>query len=66
VVEQPAPGQLDPVRQAGNGLPAIYAWPMLVMSLAYLSAFGSLWLVRIRALVWRRKARALALQAAEG
>jgi heme exporter protein C len=50
----------------GNGLPAVYAWPMLVMSLAYLSAFGSLWLVRIRALVWRRKARALALQQAEG
>ena len=49
----------------GNGLPAVYAWPMLVMSLAYLSAFGSLWLVRIRALVWRRKARALALQQAE-
>jgi heme exporter protein C len=39
---------------------------MLVMTLAYLSAFGSLWLVRIRGLVWRRKARALALQAAEG
>ena len=49
-----------------NRLPAVYAWPMLVMSLAYLSAFGALWLVRIRALVWRRKARALALQLAEG
>jgi heme exporter protein C len=50
----------------GNGLPAVYAWPMLVMSLAYLAAFGSLWLVRIRALVWRRKARAMALRLAEG
>ena len=49
----------------GDALPAVYAWPMLIMTLAYLSAFGSLWLVRIRALVWRRKARALALQAAE-
>lgn len=46
-------------------LPAIYLWPWALMSLAYLSAFGSLWLVRIRALVWRRKARALALRAAE-
>ncbi|MBC7670330.1 MAG: heme transporter HemC, partial [Gemmatimonadaceae bacterium] len=41
-------------------------WPMLIMTLAYLAAFGALWLVRIRAGVWRRKARALALQAAEG
>lgn len=48
-----------------NRLPVVYAWPMLVMQLAYLSAFGSLWLVRIRALVWRRKARSLALKAAE-
>jgi heme exporter protein C len=39
---------------------------MLIMTLAYLAAFGSLWLVRIRGLVWRRKARALALQMAEG
>lgn len=48
-----------------NRLPVVYAWPMLVMQLAYLAAFGSLWLVRIRALVWRRKARSLALKAAE-
>jgi heme exporter protein C len=50
----------------GDALPPVYAWPMLIMTLAYLSAFGALWLVRIRASVWRRKARALALQAAEG
>ncbi|WP_421739945.1 heme ABC transporter permease CcmC [Caulobacter sp.] len=48
-----------------NRLPAVYLWPWALMSLAYLSAFGSLWLVRIRALVWRRKARALALRMAE-
>ena len=49
----------------GNGLPAVYAWPALLMGLAYLGAFGALWLVRIRALVWRRKARGLALKLAE-
>ena len=36
------------------------------MALGYTSAFGSLWLVRIRAEVWRRRAAVLALQAAEG
>ena len=46
-------------------LPAVYLWPWALMTLAYLSAFGSLWLVRIRALVWRRRARALALRMAE-
>jgi len=51
--------------QPGDRLPAVYLWPWALMTLAYLSAFGSLWLVRIRALVWRRKARALALRAAE-
>ena len=49
-----------------NQLPAVYLWPWALMSLAYLAAFGALWLVRIRALVWRRKARALALRQAEG
>ena len=48
-----------------NRLPAAYAWPMLIMTLAYLSVFGALWLVRIRALVWRRRARVLLLKAAE-
>ena len=36
------------------------------MGLAYLGAFGALWLVRIRALIWRRKARSLAMKLAEG
>jgi len=49
-----------------NQLPAVYLWPWALMSLAYLAGFGALWLVRIRALVWRRKARALALRQAEG
>lgn len=50
----------------GDHLPAIYAWPAVFMALAYLGAFGALWLVRIRALVWRRKARSLSMKLAEG
>ena len=34
------------------------------MILAYIAAFGSLWLVRIRGEVWRRRAAVLALRAA--
>jgi heme exporter protein C len=36
----------------------------MVMVVAYLAAFGSLWLVRIRGEVWRRRADAAALRAA--
>ena len=39
-------------------------WPVLLMVLAYMSAFGSLWLVRIRGEVWRRRAEAAALRTA--
>ncbi|MDB5455155.1 MAG: heme transporter HemC [Caulobacter sp.] len=46
-----------------NRLPAVYLIPLLLMGLCYMAAFGSLWLVRIRAEVWRRRARALALRA---
>ena len=49
-----------------NRLPPTYLIPMALMALGYTSAFGSLWLVRIRAEVWRRRAAVLALQAAEG
>jgi len=52
--------------KAENRLPAAYLIPMALMALGYTSAFGSLWLVRIRAEVWRRRAAVLALQAAEG
>jgi heme exporter protein C len=34
------------------------------MLFAYVALFGALWLVRIRAEVWRKRARALALAAA--
>jgi heme exporter protein C len=47
-----------------GALPPVYAAPMYVMTLAYLAAFGSLWLVRIRGELWRRRADAAALRAA--
>lgn len=52
--------------KAENRLPPAYLVPMALMSLGYTSLFGSLWLVRIRAEVWRRRAQVLALQAAGG
>ncbi len=48
----------------GDRLPAVYLLPLALMGLGYMAAFGSLWLVRIRAEVWRRRATALALRAA--
>jgi heme exporter protein C len=39
-----------------------YLKPLLAMIGAYLALFGSLWLARIRAEVWRRRAVALALR----
>ena len=51
-------------RKDGPALAAVYLWPLGIMGLAYLCLFGSLWLVRTRAEVWRRRARALALRAA--
>ncbi|MET0272172.1 MAG: heme ABC transporter permease CcmC [Phenylobacterium sp.] len=50
--------------KGGPSMPAVFLVPLLLMSLAYLSAFGSLWLVRIRGEVWRRRAEAAALRAA--
>jgi heme exporter protein C len=47
-----------------GALAPVYLWPLLIMNLAYLGAFGSLWLVRIRGEVWRRRAEAAALRAA--
>jgi heme exporter protein C len=45
-------------------MPAVYLAPLLTLGLAYMAAFGALWLVRIRAEVWRRRAGALAVRAA--
>jgi len=47
-----------------GALPPVYAIPLHLMNLAYLAGFGSLWLVRIRGEVWRRRAEAAAVRAA--
>ena len=52
-------------RAEGPAMTNDYLIPLLLMGLGYMAAFGSLWLVRIRAEVWRRKAMVLALKAAE-
>ena len=50
--------------RGGPSMSAVFLWPLLLMSLAYMAAFGSLWLVRIRGEVWRRRAEAAALRVA--
>jgi heme exporter protein C len=52
-------------RAEGPAMTNDYLIPLLLMGLGYMAAFGSLWLVRIRAEVWRRRALVLALKAAE-
>jgi heme exporter protein C len=47
-----------------GALAPVYATPLWLMNLAYLTGFGALWLVRIRGEVWRRRAEAAALRAA--
>ena len=47
-----------------GALAPVYAAPLYLMLLAYLTGFGALWLVRIRGEVWRRRAEAQALRAA--
>jgi heme exporter protein C len=51
-------------RKGGPAMTVDYLYPLLLLGLAYMAAFGSLWLVRIRAEVWRRRAEAAALRAA--
>jgi heme exporter protein C len=50
----------------GSGLPPVYLIPLALMALGYTALFGCLWLVRIRAEVWRRRAQVLSLRLAEG
>jgi len=44
--------------EGGPKMAPVFLAPLLLMVLAYMSAFGSLWLVRIRGEVWRRRADA--------
>jgi len=53
-------------KKGGSSLAPVFLQPLLIMALAYTSAFGSLWLVGIRGEVWRRRAEAAALRAARG
>ena len=50
-------------RAGGPTMSAVYLWPLGLMAVGYTVLFGALWLVRTRAEVWRRRARALALKA---
>ena len=51
-------------RKGGPAMTAVYLWPLALMAVGYTVLFVALWLVRTRAEVWRRRARALALRAA--
>ena len=45
------------LRAGGPAMPPAFLTPLLLMTAAYMTAFGALWLVRIRGEVWRRRAR---------
>jgi heme exporter protein C len=49
---------------AEHDLAPVYQLPFLLTMLGFLALFGSLWLVRTRAEVWRRRANALAVRRA--
>ena len=51
-------------RADGPAMPPVYLEPLFALTLAYMAAFGALWLVRIRAEVWRRRAAVQAMRAA--
>lgn len=51
-------------RADGPAMPAVYLWPLGLMAGAYTCLFLSLWLVRTRSEVWRRRVQALQTQAA--
>ena len=52
--------------KGGPKMAAVYLTPLLLMVVAYMAAFGALWLVRIRGEVWRRRAEAGSLRRARG
>jgi heme exporter protein C len=51
-------------RADGPAMPPVYWVPLILLALAYMAGFGSVWLVRIRGEVWKRRAEAAALRAA--
>lgn len=48
------------IRAGGPAMPMVYVVPLLLMIFGYTFAFAALWIVRIRAEVWRRRAAARA------
>jgi heme exporter protein C len=52
-------------RAGGPTLAAVYLTPLALTGAGYCAAFGALWMARTRGEVWRRRAGALALQAAQ-
>jgi heme exporter protein C len=50
----------------GSNLAPVYLAPLLLTIAGFVAAFGALWLERIRAEIWRRRATSLALRAALG
>jgi heme exporter protein C len=50
--------------RGGPAMSPVYLWPLALMVLAYMATFGALWLVRIRAEVWRRRANILVARVA--
>jgi heme exporter protein C len=52
------------MRPGGSALAPVYLTPLLLVGVGYTAVFGALWLTRIRAEVWRRRATSLALRAA--
>jgi heme exporter protein C len=47
-----------------SDLSPVYALPFVICLLGYMAMFGSLWLVRTRSEVWRRRAQSLAIRQA--
>ena len=52
------------MRAGGSALAPVYLTPLLLTGAGYSIAFGALWMARIRAEVWRRRAVSLELRAA--
>ena len=51
-------------RAGGPTIATVFLIPLALMGVGYMFAFGALWLERIRAEVWRRRARSLEAQVA--
>jgi heme exporter protein C len=48
----------------GSALAPVYLAPLLLAIAGFAAAFGALWMARVRAEIWRRRASSLVLRAA--